>query len=82
MQQNLPSGFPTKQVSNQSPQLQELARKLKFTCVTFPKANREGADQTAWMLFANHRRQVFSRRGPLNIFKPEIQLSIAHTMMQ
>ena len=29
-QQNLSSRFPTKQVSNQSPQLQRLARKLKF----------------------------------------------------
>ena len=28
--QNLSSGFPTKQVSNQSSQLQGLARKLKF----------------------------------------------------
>ena len=28
--QNLSSGFPTKRVSNQSPQLQSLARKLKF----------------------------------------------------
>ena len=28
--QNLFSGFPTKRVSNQSPQLQRLARKLKF----------------------------------------------------
>ena len=28
--QNLSSGFQTKQVSNQSPQLQRLARKLKF----------------------------------------------------
>ena len=30
MQQNLSSGFPTKRDSNQSPQLQRLARKLKF----------------------------------------------------
>ena len=30
LQENLSSGFPTKQVSNQSPQLQRLARKLKF----------------------------------------------------
>ena len=28
--QNLSSGFPTKRVSNQSPRLQGLARKLKF----------------------------------------------------
>ena len=29
-QQNLSSGFPTKRDSNQSPQLQRLAKKLKF----------------------------------------------------
>ena len=29
-QENLSSGRPTKRVSNQSPQLQRLARKLKF----------------------------------------------------
>ena len=28
--ENLTSGFPTKRVSNQSPQLQRLARKFKF----------------------------------------------------
>ena len=28
--ENLSSGFPTKRVSNQSPQLQRLARELKF----------------------------------------------------
>ena len=28
--ENLSSGFPTKRVSNQSPQLQRLARKFKF----------------------------------------------------
>ena len=28
--ENLSSGFPTKRVSNQSPQLQRLARKMKF----------------------------------------------------
>ena len=28
--ENLPSGFPPKRVSKQSPQLQRLARKLKF----------------------------------------------------
>ena len=30
MRQNLSSRFPTKRVSKQSPQLQRLARKLKF----------------------------------------------------
>ena len=29
-QENLSSGFPIKQVSNESPQLHRLARKLKF----------------------------------------------------
>ena len=29
-QENLSSGFPTKRVSNQSPQLQRLASELKF----------------------------------------------------
>ena len=51
--ENLSSGFLTKRVSNQSPQLQRLARKLKFhlkfTYDTFQKANNKGADQTAWM---------------------------------
>ena len=28
--ENLSSGFPTERISNQSPQLQRLARKLKF----------------------------------------------------
>ena len=30
LRENLSSGFPTKRVSKQSPQLQRLARKLKF----------------------------------------------------
>ena len=30
LRENLSLGFPTKQVSNQSPQLQRLARKFKF----------------------------------------------------
>ena len=52
--QNLSSGFPTKLVSNRSPQLQRLARKLKFhyskfTYDTFQKANNKGANQTAGM---------------------------------
>ena len=36
-----------------------------LTYTTFQKANNKGADQTARMLFANPRRQVFSRRGPI-----------------
>ena len=30
LRHNLSSGFPTKRVTNQSPQLERLARKLKF----------------------------------------------------
>ena len=78
-QQNLSLGSPTRQHSNQSPQLQRLARKLKIRwkqgrCGTFQKANNKGADQTAHMrrlvstcVVRKHRRQVFSRRGPDNI---------------
>ena len=52
--QNLSSGLPTKQDSNQSPQLQRLARNWNFVCskfryITFQKANDTGADQTARM---------------------------------
>ena len=51
---NLSSGFPSKRVSNRTPQLQRLARKLIFSCSqvkygTFQKANNKGADQTARM---------------------------------
>ena len=43
-------GIRKKRVSNQSPQLHRLARKLKFhLCSTFLKANNKGADQTVWM---------------------------------
>ena len=50
MRQNLSSGFPTKHDSNQSPQLQKLARKKcnfatsKFIYDNFKKANIKGAD--------------------------------------
>ena len=52
--ENLSSGFPSKRVSNRSPQLHRLARKLKFYGIRgqiwyFPKANNIGADQTARM---------------------------------
>ena len=55
--ENPSSGFPTKRVSNQSPQLQSLARKSKFHLYqvyiinndTFQKANNKGADQTVRM---------------------------------
>ena len=51
-QENLTSGCPTKRVSNQSPQLQILARKSKFAHSklrygAFQTANNKGADQTA-----------------------------------
>ena len=47
-------GFPKKRVSNQSPQLQRLARNGNFTCNkftydAFQKVNYMDADQTAWM---------------------------------
>ena len=54
LRENLSLGCPTKQDSNQSPQLQRLARKLRF-CLSklrygaFQKANNKGADQTARM---------------------------------
>ena len=50
--ENLSLGFLPKRVSNQSLQLQRLARKLKFhlfTYNTFQKANNKCADQTARM---------------------------------
>ena len=79
-QENLSSGFLTKRVSNQSPQLQGLARKLKFHLqvasldMTLSKKGKTKALMSlhgcaGWsvpLLFTNHRRQVFSRRGPNN----------------
>ena len=48
--ENLYFGFLTKPVSNQSHQLQRLARKSsKFTYDTFQKANNKGVDQSARM---------------------------------
>ena len=50
---------------------------------TFQKANNKDADQTAHVLFAHHRRQVFLRRGPYNIKCISIRLDIimeANTM--
>ena len=69
-------GVPKQLDSNQSPQLQGLARNLNFPCSTFGYdtfqiAKHKGADRSdgyaGWyesLLFANHQRQVFSRRGP------------------
>ena len=50
----LSSGFPTNQYSNQSPQLQRLAGKVKFLCSkfrydTFQNVNNKSADQSARM---------------------------------
>ena len=52
--QYLSSRFPSKRDSNQSPQLQRLARISNFTCSvfrddTFQNANNKGADQSAQM---------------------------------
>ena len=73
--EDLSSGCLTKRVSNQSPQLLRLARKLKFHLkqvyfmITFQKANNKDADHTARIrrlpapvLFANPQRQVFLRQ--------------------
>ena len=72
LRQNLSLGFPLKGVSNQSPQLQRLARKLKFLhMILFKKLMtkalirlRRCAGWSAPVLFANPGRQVSSRRGP------------------
>ena len=75
--QNLSSGFFKKRGSNQSPQLHRLSRNLKILLVAsldiilskkrITKALirlRGCAGLSAPLLFANHRRQVFSHRGP------------------
>ena len=74
----LPSGFPTKRVSNQSPQLQRLGRKLKFHLyqvymilsierITKTLISLCGcADWSAPVLFLYPRRQDFSRCDPKN----------------
>ena len=73
----LSSGFLTKRHSNQSAQLQRLARKFKFSPeesldmlllnkrITKALSRlRKCAGWSAPLLFANLRRQFFSRRGP------------------
>ena len=68
------SGFPTKLDSNQSAELQRLARKLndcarsKSICATFQLVNNKGADQPApkcrldcALYVRKPRRHVFSR---------------------
>ena len=75
--ENLSSGVPTKRVSNQSPQLQKLARKneillvasldmvLSKTQITKALIRLRGcAGWSVPVLFVNPRRQVFSHRGP------------------
>ena len=59
LQENLSSGFPRKRVSNQSPQLQRLARKLKFHL----------KQVYIWYLFEKLRTQGFSRRGLYDMYK-------------
>ena len=78
--ENLSSGFPTMQISNQSPQLQRPARKLKYhlnhvyimilTKKRITKALirlRGCAGWSAPVLLANLLRQVFSHRGDIHL---------------
>ena len=80
LRENLSSGFPSKQVSNQYPQLQRQSRKFKISPVAclhmkYPIKRitkvlirlRGCAGWSTPVLFANHRRQVFSQRGPNKI---------------
>ena len=75
--QNMSSGFLKKRDSNQSPQLQKLARNLKIllvACLDMILSNKQitkalislrgWAGWSAPLLFANPRKQVFSQRGP------------------
>ena len=64
--ENLSSGFPTKRLSNQSLQLQRLARKLILLDKRITKvliSLRGWAGWSAPVLFPNPQRQVFSRQG-------------------
>ena len=78
--ESLSSGFPTKRVSNQSLQLQRLARKQKISLlasldmilldkrITKALINLRGcAGWSVPVLFANPRRQVFSREAHIYI---------------
>ena len=63
--ENLSSGCLTKRVSNQSPQLQRLGRKLKFTCskctyATFQKANNRERSGSVVECFARDREAMGS----------------------
>ena len=75
--ENLSSGFPKKQVSYQSPQLQRLARKSKILgMILFKKANNKGADQTGLM-----RRLVCAfvvRKPPKTCFLASDPFNIQH----
>ena len=75
---NLSSGFLTKRGSNQSPQLQRLARIMKLGLkqvydMIFQKVNNKGADQSVRkrrlvcsFVVRKPLRQVFSHRGPFH----------------
>ena len=77
--ENLSSGFPIKQVLNQSLRLNRLARNWNFSRSKCrydlsEKADNKVADETARMgrlvcafIVTNHRRQVFCSRGPIAI---------------
>ena len=78
--ENLYSGSPTKRDSNQSSQLQRLARKLKLdklsklTYGTCQKANNKGTDQTAQMhrlvcafIVRKPPKTGFLASGPFNV---------------
>ena len=72
--ENLSSGLPTKWDSNQSAQLQKLARKLTFRLQQvyiwyFSNKQITKALIRLPLLYANNLRQIFSRRGPYVISK-------------
>ena len=65
--ENLSSGSLTKRVSNQSPRLNRLARKLILDMILLKKTDNKVADETARMhrlicafIVTKHRGQVFS----------------------
>ena len=73
--QNMSSGFPTKRDSNQSPPLEiEISPVASLDMVPINKRITKAlirlsgcAGWSAPVLFANPRRQVFSRFGPINV---------------
>ena len=74
--ETLSSGFPSKRDSNQSPQLQRLARKLEASLhiillkkgITKALISLRGcAGWCALLLFANPLRQVFSRPAHMEV---------------